>query len=298
MPIAVFLISLVIAALGLAALAIVGVAWYAAGKLIHPPHRRAEATPAKYGLASETVSFESSDGATLRGWFIAAPNPRGTLILCHGYAGDCSPDLIYAPLFYQANYNTLLFDFRGHGASDGNSVSLVYFERRDLLAALDFLSARGIYRVGLLGFSMGGAIAIATAPLSAMVAGVFTDCTFAELGAIMQTAFAARRFPLWLAPLLGWLTVVIASLRLRANLFSADPIRWVDQIAPRPILIMHAERDEDAPVSQARRLFNAAREPKALWIVPGARHRRIEDIARDEYRRRVLDFFDNVFANP
>ncbi len=290
--------ALLFAGLATAALAVSVLAWYAAGQLICPPRRRRTASPADYGLEFESVSFRSRDGLTLQGWFIPVPNSKGTIVLCHGYSGDCSPDLIYAPLLHEAGYNALLFDFRGHGASGGNYTSLVYFERDDLLAGLDFLRARGIARAALIGFSMGGAIAMATAPLSPMVVGVISDCAFAELRRIMQNAFAARRFPQWLTPLLGWLTIAFASMRLRANLFTADPIHWVGKIAPRPLLIMHAADDQAAPVSEARRLFAAAREPKELWIVPNAAHRQIETVARDEYRRRVVEFFDRAFTEP
>jgi dipeptidyl aminopeptidase/acylaminoacyl peptidase len=289
-------LSALLIGLALGGLVVCAMAWSAAGVLIYPPKRPAEATPRDYGIEFEPVSFDSRDGLTLRGWFIPASHPKGAIVLCHGYAGDCSPDLIYAPFFHAAGYHTLLFDFRGHGASEGEFTSLVYWERGDLLAALDFLRARGIARVGLMGFSMGGAIAISTAPQSPMVVGVISDCAFAELRSIVENAAVARGFPKWLAPLLGWLSVVFASVRLRANLFSADPLRWIAQIAPRPILLMHAGEDRDVPVTQARKLFAAAREPKELWIVPHAAHRQIEQVAREEYRRRVIDFFDRAFA--
>ena len=284
-----------LAFLAIGILIVILVAWRGAGQLVYPSKRSAEATPRDYALDFESVAFKSHDGLTLRGWFVPANPPQGTIVLCHGYSGDCSPDLIYAPLFHDAGYNTLFFDFRGHGASDGNYTSLVYFERGDLLAALEFLRSRGIARVGLIGFSMGGAIAIATAPHSEMIVGVISDCAFAELRSIIGNAAARRGFPQWLAQPIGFFAVVIASVRLRANLFAADPIRWVDRIAPRPLLILHAGSDADVPVRDARRLFAAAREPKELWIAPNAAHRQIEDVARDEYRQRVIDFFDRAF---
>jgi dipeptidyl aminopeptidase/acylaminoacyl peptidase len=269
--------------------------WRASTRLIRPPHRRAEKSPADYQLAFENISFTTHDGLTLRGWFIPAPRANGTIILCHGYTGDCSPDLQYAPMFLARGYNTLYFDFRGHGASDGNYTSLVFFERRDLLAAIDFLRARGIERIGLLGFSMGGAIALATAPLSPIVIGVVSDCAFAELQTVIRTELRRRGVPSIITAAMSWSIVAVASLRLRANLFSADPIHWVNRSAPRAMLIMHAENDADVPVSEARRMFAAAKEPKALWIVPHAQHRDIEAVACDEYRARIIGFFDRAF---
>jgi len=274
---------------------IAAVACNGARQLIYPPHRRADRTPVDYGLAHESVSFSTRDGLTLRGWFIPAADPARAIIFCHGYSGDCSPDLVYAPLLHNAGYNLLLFDFRGHGASGGDFTSLVYFERADVLAALDYLCARGITRVGLLGFSMGGAAALAAAPLSPLVVGVISDCTFAELWHVTRQAARRRGLPEPLASAVGWLIVLVASIRLRANLFSADPVRWIGKLAPRPVLIMHGAADADAPVAEAHQLFRAAREPKELWLVPGAAHRKIEEAAAEEYRRRVFEFFERAF---
>lgn len=282
-------------------------AWQAAGELIYPPRRAASTDPTSLDLAFESVSLRADDGVTCRGWFISAepdapasstpasPSPKGTVVLSHGYAGDCSPDLIYVPLFRGAGYNVLLFDYRGHGMSDGSFTSLVYYERRDLLAALEFLESRGIEQVGLIGFSMGGAIALATAPLSPLVVGVISDCAFAELSQIIANAAAHRGAPRPLAAIIGWLVEFLAGLRLHANLFAADPIHWVSRISPHPVLIMHGAADQSVPVSEARRLFRAAHEPKDLWIVPHADHRKIEDVAPEEYRQRVIAFFDRAF---
>ena len=287
----------ILLALGLVSigLVILAFAWRGATELIHPPHRRADTTPAHYQLEFENVSFTARDGLTLRGWFIPAPNPRGTIIVCHGYTGECSPDLEYAPMFHQHGYNTLYFDFRGHGMSDGNYTSIGYFERSDVLAAIDFLRARDIRRVGLFGLSMGGAIALSTAPHSASIGGVLSDSAFAELWHIVRHDVTKRGIPAWLAAIIGWLVVAIASLRLRANLFAADPIHAVSRIAPRPLLLMHGENDDHVPIAESRALYAVAREPKEWWTVPYAAHREIEKVAPEEYRRRVIAFFDRVF---
>ncbi len=290
-------ITIFILTLAFFALVLLERAWRAAGELIFPPKRSPASAPTDYGLDFQTVKIRTRDGLELRGWWIPATPTRGTIVFSHGYAGDCSPDLKYAPLFHEAGFNVFLFDYRGHGASQGDWTSLVYFERSDLLAALDFLRTLGIARVGLIGFSMGGAIALSTSPLSPMVVGTVSDSTFAELKSIVRNAAIVRRVPPPLASVIGWLVVALASIRLRANLFSADPIHWVGKISPCPVLIMHGAADEGVPVSEAYRLYNAAREPKELWIVPGANHREIEAVAAEEYRRRVVQFFEQAFAD-
>jgi putative redox protein len=58
------------------------------------------------------------------------------------------------------------------------------------------------------------------------------------------------------------------------------PIRWIDRIAPRPLLILHGEDDDLVDVDQARRLYAKAREPKEIAIVEGAGHKlRLSDRA-------------------
>jgi pimeloyl-ACP methyl ester carboxylesterase len=43
-------------------------------------------------------------------------------------------------------------------------------------------------------------------------------------------------------------------------------------ISPVPLLIVHGDQDLYFPVDHARRLYEAAREPKELWIEPGFGH--------------------------
>ena len=245
------------------------------------------------------IEFKSGNNETVRGVLYepTTARPHPAIIFAHGLLSTHDEFGDYPAKFCARGYLVLAIDFRGHGASDGDYTSLVYFERDDVLAALDYLCARGITRVGLLGFSMGGAVALATAALSPLVVGVISDCTFAELWHITRQAARRRGVPEPFALVAGWLIVLFASMRLRANLFSADPVRWIGKIAPRPVLIMHGAADSDVPVAAANQLWRAAREPKELWLVPGATHRKIEEVAREEYRQRVVEFFERAFEN-
>jgi uncharacterized protein len=133
--------SLVFVILAVVVWGIATIVWNGSKQLIYPPRRFPAAPPANYGLEFEPVSFKSRGGMILRGWFIPASDSERALILCHGDSGDCSPDLVYAPLLHTAGYHLLFFDSRGHGTNDGDYTSLVYFERDDVLAALDYLRA-------------------------------------------------------------------------------------------------------------------------------------------------------------
>jgi dipeptidyl aminopeptidase/acylaminoacyl peptidase len=248
--------------------------------------------PAQYGLTYEEVTFPSRDGLTLRGWFIPAPEARGTVVFCHGHAGSMDPDVKYTPAFHERGYNVLMFDFRGHGRSEGQHVSMGYYERQDLLGAVDYLQSRGIDQVGVLGFSMGGAVAMATAPHSEAIRAAVSDGGFARLLDAIAAGVREQGLPGFLASLAGHLIMWLMGLRLSCSLSGADPIRWVDKIAPRALFIIHGALDPFVAVEEARELYAVAGEPKEIWIVPEARHRQADRHHPEEYRHRVLAFFD------
>ena len=263
--------------------------WIAAGRVLQRPEPDAYANPGTYGLPFEPVSFPSRDDLTLRGWWIPKEEAKGTIVLCPGALGSVHSDLVYAPWLHEAGYNLLLFDWRGRGRSDGAVASLGVLERRDLLGALDWVKERGIPRVGLLGFSMGGAVAISTAPVTDAVAAVVADGTFARVRDALINGIA-RQYPPAVAEVLGRLLLPAMSLRLGADVTLVDPIRWV-RFLRAPLLLIHGGRDEYVSAESAHELYAAAREPKEFWFVPEAGHREVYELRPQEYRERVLGFF-------
>jgi fermentation-respiration switch protein FrsA (DUF1100 family) len=198
-------------------------------------------------------------------------------------------DVHRAPALHAAGFNVLLFDFRAHGRSDGQQITFGYLERRDVQGAVAFLLSRGMRRIGLLGFSLGGIVAVLSTPLCPEVAAVVTDG-----GPIrMRTAAAARGvewgFPAWVSRPMAWLTIAMTCLRLRANLFRYEAVHWVGKIAPRPILFIHGDRDQYCPDFDD--LYAAAGSPKELWRVPEAGHTTLSSIVPEEHRQRVISFF-------
>ena len=282
------LIPLLIAALAVTILIAVTVGVHGSEQVIKRRPPDVCTNPADYGLRYEEVAFNSRDGLTLRGWFIPAEEPRGTVVFCHGHIGSMDPDVEYAPAFHDRGYHVLMFDFRGHGRSEGRRVSMGYHERLDLLGAVDYLNSRGIVRVGVLGFSMGGAVAISTAPHSEAICAVVSDGAFARMRNAIASGARERGWPGWVSPLI----VCLASLRLGAWLPKADPIRWVDKIAPKALFIIHGGLDPYISPAEVQDLYARAGEPKELWVAPEAGHRQVDRQNPEEYRARLLAFFD------
>jgi fermentation-respiration switch protein FrsA (DUF1100 family) len=270
------------------------VTWVAVERAVQRRKPDPYANPGTYDLPFEPVSFPSRDGLTLRGWWIPQVEAKSTIVFCPGALGSVHSDLEYAPWLHEAGYNLLLFDWRGRGRSDGAVASLGALERRDLLGAIDWLKTRDIRRIGLLGFSMGGAVAISTAPVTDVVGAVVADGTFARVSEVLENGIA-QEYPPLVARILGRLMIPGMSLRLRTDVTLVDPIRWAAFLRA-PLLLIHGEKDPYVSTESVHQLFQAAREPKELWLVPEAGHREVYKLRPQEYRERVVGFFDRWLA--
>ena len=244
-------------------------------------------SPAEYGLAFEKISFQTADGLTLRGWLVPGSDPERVVVLLHGHGGSIDYDLQYVPYLYAAGYNVLQFDFRGHGRSQGNVVTLGYLERMDVQAAVKFLLGRGLRRIALHGFSQGGMVAITSAPIIPEIAVVIDDGAPVRLRSAIRAWCRDHHIPPAVAPFLSFLVTSVTSLRLGANLYRYEPVRWVGKIAPRPLMLIHGELDKY--VFDFDDLLKAA-HPTEVWRLPAEGHVTTSINLRDEYWKRVIEF--------
>lgn len=83
------------------------------------PSRELSATPLDIGLEYENVTLTAKDGAHLHGWWIPHPRPRAVLLHLHGNAGNVSHRLELIRIFHHLGLSVLIFDYRGHGRSQG-----------------------------------------------------------------------------------------------------------------------------------------------------------------------------------
>jgi len=253
------------------------------------PNRSAPARPAVLEDAKlEAISFDAR-GITLRGWFIPSSNGAAVLLV-HGTDANRTQLAPEAHLLAQHGYGVLLFDWPGHGES-GGAVTWNANERAALGAALDLASQTpGIDpdRIGVLAFSMGSMIAIQVAARDQRVAALVVEGTFADADNQLRYAFrhwgALSQLPaLWTARWLG----------LRSE--EQRPKDVIDEIAPRPVFVIAGTADDIVPPDQSRALFDAAREPKSWWLIPGATHGRYADAAgAAAYEEKLIRFYDDA----
>ncbi len=230
-----------------------------------------------------------SDGLNLAGelHIPQKDKPSSVLCICHGIpAAPYNPaDRGYAALaqrFCAAGFVTLIFNFRGTGESQGNLDMLGW--SRDLQAALNFLfSLKEIRKkhLSLLGFSAGAAISIYIAAHDPRVSSLVACACPADFALLANKEEA-------LDPIQHFRN--IGAIRDKDSPPSPEqwlngfktvsPLRWIDRISPRPLLLVHGDADEVVPLEHSHKLYHKAKEPKELAIIPGAKHKlRLEEAA-------------------
>jgi alpha-beta hydrolase superfamily lysophospholipase len=246
----------------------------------------APASPADLGLDYETVSFTTDDGVTLSGWLIPAARETTTaVVVMHGFTGNRLPELAGFVPWLHERHHVLQFDFRGHGQSGPGRVTMGAHERRDVAAAVEFLRARGLPRIALFGVSMGAAAAILAGP-DLPVEAVIADAAYARASHPIGNRMREQGWPL--AGMGSLAIVTAAALRARSRL--GDPIDAVARLAPRALLVIAPIEDRLISWRQGLALYEAAGEPKELFVVPGAGHGDAYVTDPDGYRERVLAF--------
>lgn len=276
----------------LGALAILGE--YARRQITRSSRSELRDEPAKWGLSpAEELTFRARDGVRIHAWLFAPRRPVPTVILCHGHGSNKHMMLPVAHFLYP-HYNVLLIDSRGHGESDGDRTTVGYEERLDVHAAIDEVQRRGLGPVGLLGISMGAAIAVLAAAEDPRIAAVVADSPFARLRWAVAEAARRHGYPSAVASLAALAGCGAMAIRLGYRMTAFDPIEVIDRIAPRPLLLMHGAEDDVINVSHARALFARAGEPKELWILDELAHCRGLESACDAYQARILSFFERT----
>ena len=259
--------------------------------------RSQEDHPTAYGLPFEDVEFLSRGGdVILSGWYIPGENGRRTIIMIHGIGGVRSGDdaVDLASHLVAHGFSILMFDFRGHGSSEGEFISAGYFERQDVLGAFDFLITQGIPSecIGLLGFSMGGATAILSAAEEPAICALVVDSPYAKVSELIAKETARKTFiPELISPMFIPGVKVMTSVVYGIHLAEMVPEEVV-KLLPYPIMVIHGKADTMIPFNHGVRVHQAAHPESVIWLVPGVDHIDAFVTYPEEYVERLADYFN------
>jgi fermentation-respiration switch protein FrsA (DUF1100 family) len=224
----------------------------------------------------EDIELRADDGTPIHAWWLPQPGTAGAVLCCHGNAGNLSHwGLVLADLRAGLRQSVLMFDYPGYGRSGGRPSEAGCYAAAD--AAYDWLTqVKGVppEHILLYGESLGGGVAVDLASRRQHRALVAVK-TFTSVPDVGQHLFP-------------WL-----------------PVRWVmrnrfDSVAKigqtgRPVFVTHGTEDRLVPLALGRRLYEAAREPKAFVPVAGAGH---NDLPTSAFLPELEAFLERHAALP
>ncbi|HLB00582.1 MAG TPA: alpha/beta hydrolase [Bacteroidota bacterium] len=268
--------------------------------LLLKPHRRSAgfyrqlgrpSSPEEAGLRYEEIIIRTAEGLRLDSWLVKSSGPPlGTVIYLHGVA-DCKIDGIrMARWLRDSRYNVFLYDSRRHGESDGEYCTYGYFEKKDVIAVIDYLAGRpdlGGTPIAMFGTSMGAAVAIQAAAIDTRIRAVIAENSFATLRSIFDD-YQKRMIKL---PFHYLRNLVIKRSELVAG-FEANAVSPLEAVRKIdiPLMIIVAEQDHLIRAEYSHSLFAAANEPREMFSIQGAAHSDTWEVAGGLYEKRILDF--------
>ena len=256
-------------------------------------HKYREPIGSPPGAEYQTVSFASSDGLELYGWYRPSRN-RAAVVVVHGGGGDRTGAVEHAELLARHGFGVLVYDSRGRGKSEGSPVGFGWGWPKDVAGALTYLRERRDVdpeRIGGLGLSRGADVLIRVAAedkrLKAVVSDGATGGSFADYRNLGEEAEGPPFY----------LTMYTAT-RVFSGESPGQPLKdAVARISPTPLLLIATGGSLPGERDFNRIYAEAAREPVELWELPDVNHTAAIRERPSEYERRVVGFFDEALLD-
>jgi len=242
---------------------------------LYQPTSDVTGTPADLGLEYQDITFNTSDGETLSGWFIPKEGADLTIFYCHGNAGNVGAYMAHYEVFLECGYNVFTFDYRGFGHSSGEPSEIGTY--RDVHAAWTHLTeVEGVPKENIVvyGRSMGG-------PLAAWMGKTDTPGALVLESTFTSFDDAAKDIGFFLP----------------IGLLSRFDYRTIDYVqkALCPVLIVHSDEDLKIRFHHGEELYDAANEPKEFLKMKGG-HPDCIETSGDTYTDGLTGFIDDLVS--
>lgn len=264
--------------------------------VFHPVGLTPLYTPREMGLDFEDVRLRTPDGLELVGWLVPHKDARGTVIFGHGHGGCRQQSSLVLRQLHDLRLNVLTCDFRGLGQSSGHTATFGLRERRDLLAAENYVFERFPDQpIFLFGISYGAAVSLQALPEMKHIRAAWLEAGFSRLSDIARKKFAYVPDD-FREPLIRTYSTIVW-LDTGCWPTDANPIDHLDRIHI-PILFCHGKQDDVVPFWQAQALYDTYRGPKSCYWLQEGGHANLQAMGGTDYWKRLEQFFDEQMAKP
>jgi dipeptidyl aminopeptidase/acylaminoacyl peptidase len=247
-------------------------------------------TPFEFQADYEEVELVTADGVSFGAWHFRQPGSPQTVIVSGGHKGQRQGSLGISAALWRKGFNVILYSYRGMPGSDRAPITFGIKEVLELQATIAFARKRiPNARIGLLGYSMGAVVSMLGAAGEPGVQALVLDSPFSDLrSSLIENVRRASKLP---GSPFVWLAGVMFFMRTRHRISECSPRDVLSALEPRPLFFIHGGADDITSVNHSRRLYDAYRGPREIWIVQGAPHTGAYFADRPLYVERVAGFF-------
>jgi len=255
------------------------------------PSKQLFHNPGKFKLEPETISFRSQDGTRLFGWFFKSrtKESKAVVLQFHGNGENMSSHYLSLVWLISEGYDVFTFDYREYGLSEGEAD--LEGAVSDSVAAIEWVSKHPSTKdknIVLFGQSIGGALALNALESfkgKEKIAALVIDSSFLSFREIARHFLSSR--------VITWPFQPLVILLIPGKFHGLDALR---NRGPIPLLVIHGTKDKIVPLRFGQHIYQAATEPKELWLIENGEH--IDSMTRHKgfYREKLVKYLDRLFG--
>lgn len=284
------LLTAAVALLFFAMLSSAAISGFLVYRIVSPPRTRSDINTRDFPGRPETVTFTVPGAGSREGWFFPGLRGAPTIVLCHGYQSNRGVLLTLASALQDHQYNVFLFDFGGHGSSQGIT-TLGFREAKEVRSAIDSLAKRDDVdptQFGLWGANMGAYAAMSEAETDNKVRAIVADSVYNEPSQMVNLLM--RRTGLAVLPFMArW--AQFGFKWLNYDYREAQPLsRRIGGLTGVPKLFLQA-LDEPALGESTQDMYLLAPDPREQAALPRGDYGSMLDDDKHNYENRIVSFF-------